>query len=143
MTKVDFYTLRQSQENDRLFFACRLVEKAFNLGHRIYLHTDSAQSAEELDDLLWSFRPESFLPHALVGFEADEDDDIPILIGYAGHYDGPRDLLINLSRELPPFHGEFQRISEIVINDEQAKQISRQHWKQYQEAGCELQHHDL
>lgn len=139
--RVDFYALKQSTEQDRALFACRLVEKAFRLGHRIYLHTDSEAAADALDDLLWEFKPESFLPHAIAGTMNEED--VPIVIGFAGSSEGPRDVLINLSRAVPPFHGEFQRIAEIVIEDEAAKQLSREHWKEYQRHGYELKHHEV
>lgn len=141
MAKVDFYTIQQSTQEGRDFFACRLVEKVYNQGHKIYIHTESETVAQELDDLLWSFRPESFIPHAITGNE--EGEDVPVIIGYGNEYSGPKDVLINLSLSIPSFHHEFQRIAEIVINDEAIKQTLREHWKQYQDLGYELQQHQL
>ena len=44
LTKVDFYILPSAEPSARLDFACKLTEKAWRLGHRVYLHcTDSAQ----------------------------------------------------------------------------------------------------
>ena len=74
MPKVDFYSLQQSDEQARLFFACRLTEKVLGQKLKIYIHTDSESAAQEMDDLLWSFKPESFIPHTLVGMDDDMED---------------------------------------------------------------------
>ncbi|MEZ5578324.1 MAG: DNA polymerase III subunit chi [Candidatus Competibacteraceae bacterium] len=53
--------------------ACRLADKAYGLGHTVYLFTASEARAAALDDLLWTFRQDSFVPHErypLVGEEA-------------------------------------------------------------------------
>lgn len=141
MPNVDFYTIAQTTETDRLVFACRLIEKAFGRGHLIYVHMDSEDQAQELDTLLWEFNPEAFIPHAIDGLI--DDEDVPVVIGYGGDHNGPKDVLVNLGKDIPPFHADFNRITEIVINEESAKQTSREHWKTYKEAGYELKHHQL
>lgn len=145
MPQVDFYSLKQSEEQDRLFFTCRLCEKAMNQGLKIYIHTDSDQVAQEMDDLLWSFKPESFIPHAIVGIDDElvEDEDVPVFIGCVAEFPGKADLLINLAGDIPDFHGNFTRIAEIVPNSEEAKANLREHWKSYKEKGLELHHHEL
>src|SRR5690606_2514629 len=52
MTQVDFYILPDSQAEARWQFACRLIEKAHRLGHRILVATDSSEDAQHLDQLL-------------------------------------------------------------------------------------------
>lgn len=145
MSQVDFYILAQSEEQDRLFFACRLAEKAMGQGLKIYIHTDSEQSAQDMDDLLWSYKPESFIPHAIVGMDEEllEDEDIAVFIGFGKPFDGKADLLINLGNDIPDFHDRFSRIAEIVPNSESAKANLREHWSTYKEKGLELKHHQL
>ena len=41
MTRIDFYIVQHSEPSSRERFACRLAEKAYRLGHRIYIHTDT------------------------------------------------------------------------------------------------------
>ena len=103
------------------------------------------QVAQEMDDLLWSFKPESFIPHAIVGIDAEltEDEDIPVFIGYQGAFEGRADLLINLGRDIPDFHGDFARIAEIVPDSEPAKANLREHWNSYKASGFTLAHHNL
>ena len=141
MPKVDFYTIAKTTEDDRLRFACRLTEKAWSLGHKVYIHTDSEAMAQEMDNLLWEFNPESFVPHAIDGII--DDEEVPVLIGFAEQFSGPKDVLLNLSRDIPPFHAEFQRISEVVIDDQDIKKFSREHWQAYKTLGYELEHHEL
>jgi DNA polymerase-3 subunit chi len=113
MTRVDFYVLPEAAGN-RLPFACRLTEKAFRRGHRVYLHLDNPAQAQRVDDLLWTFRQSGFLPHERL--EADGDCQAPILIGYRPEPPAHCDLLINLSRSVPPFCARFQRVAELVAD---------------------------
>jgi DNA polymerase-3 subunit chi len=144
MTHVDFYIL---SEPDKLGFVCRLAEKGFHLGHRIYVHAESEQQAAQLDDLMWTFKQGSFVPHALC--DADLDVEFPILIGYqepsvpvhAAHADRPREVLVNLRLQLPDFFARFERVAEIVAPDEAGKQAGRERFRLYRELGCALETH--
>lgn len=142
MPTVTFYIIRESQPADRHYFACRLVEKIHGRQRRIYIHTGDSAQADEIDDLLWSYRPESFLPHMIAGSEIEDDEEVPIIIGYEDTCSGPRDVLINLSDTIPPFHGEFERIAEIVRADEDAKALSREHWKFYRDQGYDVEKYE-
>ena len=59
MTRVDFYILPDKSSEQRNLFACRIAEKAFKLGHSIYIHSDDQNQAEALDKLLWRWRASS------------------------------------------------------------------------------------
>ena len=141
MAKVDFYVIPQASENEAHFFACRLIEKIYNQGLKVYIHTDSKSAAQALDDLLWSFRPESFVPHTIINSE--DEEDIPVIIGYGKEHTGPDQVLINLSTEVPAFHHKFQRITEIVCNNEESKKVRREHWSYYKQHGFELSRHQI
>ena len=52
MTRVDFYVA--SDEAARV--ACRLAEKAWKLGHKVYVHASDPTEAQKLDELRWTFR---------------------------------------------------------------------------------------
>ena len=86
MTRVDFYVLPDTADGARLEFACRIAEKAYTQAHRVYVHAASAAEAARLDELLWTFRDTSFVPHALAGAGISAADAPPVLIGHeAGH----------------------------------------------------------
>jgi DNA polymerase-3 subunit chi len=96
MTQIDFYILRDSQPAALPLFTCRLTEKAYRKGHRVYIHAGSGQQLRQLDDLLWTFRDGSFLPHGL--HEAGSSSDQPVLLGHALEPEGPGDVLLNLGK---------------------------------------------
>ena len=145
MTQVDFYILREQGEQERLGFACRLVEKALGQGLRIYIHTPNENAAQDIDDLLWSFKPDSFIPHAIIGVDAEltDDEEIPVFIGFGDQHQEGADLLINLAVDIPGFYADFSRIAEIVPNSESAKARLRENWSTYKQRGFELKHHEL
>jgi DNA polymerase-3 subunit chi len=142
MTQIDFYILPQAERHARFAFACRLIEKAHSLGHSIYVHADNAADAATLDELLWSYRPASFLPHALLGSTAG-DAKPGIEIGHGDEAGDHHDVLINLGLQIPAFHSRFARVTEIVVQDEQVLQATRASWKFYSERGFPIQRHDM
>lgn len=144
MSQADFYIMKEAEDEQRFLIACRLTEKAMAQGLKVYIHTASEQSAQDMDDLLWSFKPESFIPHTIVGLEDNMDDEeIPVLIGYEGNASTKGQLLINLCDQVPDGVENFDRIAEIVPNREEAKVISREHWNTCKTLGFELKHHQM
>jgi DNA polymerase-3 subunit chi len=140
-TRVDFYILDATEPAKRLGFACRLTEKAYGLEHRVYAHMATAQDAEKLDEMLWTFRQGSFVPHQLLT-EATEKR-APVSIGTADSCETTGDLLINLADSAPAFITEFQRVAEIVGGDEQSRQAGRERFKQYRDMGIEPESHRI
>ena len=140
MTRISFYVLKGSDENERQVFACRLIEKAYLQGNHIYIHTETAEQAKQLNDVLWSFRPDSFVPHELINEQTV--DDCPILIGHNASPPRLMNLLINLSPQHPMFFSQFERVAEFVNDDEQIKAAGRERYRFYQQRGYDLDIHN-
>jgi DNA polymerase-3 subunit chi len=140
-TRVDFYILDATEPAKRLGFACRLTEKAYGLEHRVYAHMATAQDAEQLDEMLWTFRQDSFVPHQLLTETTEKR--APVSIGTADSCETNGDLLINLADTAPAFITEFQRVAEIVGGDEQSRQAGRERFKQYRDMGIEPESHRI
>lgn len=138
MTRVDFYVLPESGERARAQFACRLAEKACGLGHRVWVRTDSDAEARALDDLMWTFHDQAFVPHALAG-EADE----PVQIGSDALPDEGRDLLINLGSSVPEWVGRFARVAEVVDDEPARKAAGRERFRHYRDRGYPHTTHKL
>ena len=141
MTSIDFYILGQSEQQARLMFACQLVQKVYGEGRNIYVHCPNETTAQQLDDLMWQFKPEAFIPHNLVG-----DAQTPhaqVQIGYQDHPTLHDDVMINLCSPQPGFFSRFKRVLEIVIQDEAVLEQSRVHYKFYKDRGYEVTHRDL
>jgi DNA polymerase-3 subunit chi len=131
MAQVDFYVLDRVDEHARHTLACKLAEKAWRLENSIHIHTMSREDAERLDKLLWTFRDGSFVPHELVG----GDTGAPVTIGYGADGAEPRDLLITLCDEIPPFANSFPRVAELVTSDESCRAKSRERYASYRDQG--------
>ena len=140
MTRVDFYILPDQNRNNLQLFTCRLAEKAWQQGHRIMIQTGSADESHHLDDLLWTFKDGSFIPHAIIGSDADEEQ--PIMIGHEDMSHVTCDLLINISATTPQ-QQQFKRLAEVVNQEADCKQLGREHYKQYREQGFDLHHHEM
>ncbi|EIK95347.1 DNA polymerase III subunit chi [Pseudomonas sp. M47T1] len=139
MTKVDFYILPSPLPAARLDFACKLVEKAWRLGHRVYLHCSDAEQREQLDARLWAFKGESFVPHSL----AEEDPEAVIALGLDDAPASHQDLLVNLALKVPAFASRFARVAEVVVEDPAIRQAARESFRFYREQGYPLQDHRL
>ncbi|PJD90697.1 MAG: DNA polymerase III subunit chi [Legionella sp.] len=139
--RVDFYVLQTDTPEVFWLTACRLLEKAYRQGHQVFVFCSHQQDAEHLDELLWTFKPDSFIPHHLQG-EGPEPPPA-IQIGYGNEPRGFHDILLNLSSEVPPFMTRFKRIIEIVPSDETGKTRSREHFRLYRKAGIEPQTHTI
>ncbi len=139
MTQVDFYIIDAPQGDASLQFACRLAEKAWRQGHRVHIHTGEASLSQRLDDLLWTFRELSFVPHQV----APATDDTPIHIGHDEQAVLHHDVLINLGGEVPLFFSGFERVAELVGPDEAARQQGRARFTFYRDRGYPLHTHNI
>ena len=142
MARVDFYVLERADERSRHTLACKLAEKAYRLDNTVYIHTKSRADAQHLDELLWTFRDGSFVPHGLHGGGAT-DDMSPVVIGSGSNDVEARDLLINLCDEIPAFADSFPRVAELVTSDENCKLLSRKRFAEYRDKGHSIQTHKL
>ncbi len=142
MARVDFYILAQADERARQVLACKLAEKAWRLDNTVYIHAKNRADAERLDELLWTFRDGSFVPHGLAGRE-DGTEESPIMIGCGPDGVTGRDLLINLDDEIPPCAEGFPRVAELVTSDETCRNLSRKRYATYRDQGHELNTHKL
>ena len=139
--RVDFYVVPGTEASARLRFACRLTEKAYGLKHRVHLHTASAAEAERLDELLWTYRQGSFIPHDLMA--STPDDSSPVTIGDGEHQDPAGDLLINLGDTIPAFFDQFARVAEIIDGTEDCRRLGRERYGVYRDNGYQPNTHQI
>ena len=139
--RIDFYLVNQSLPQAGWLVACRLVEKAYHRGHRVFVYCEHLQDANLMDELLWTYKDDSFIPHTLQG--EGPLPPPPVQIGHGEEPRGFNDILLNMSSTIPPFFQRFRRIMEVVIADEQAKEISRNHYREYRAKEFELHTHQV
>ena len=141
MPRAHFYLIDKPRFREQpLLLVCELAKRAYAAElPTLVLARDRAQ-AEALDDLLWAFDPDEYLPHQIAGEDEDEDE-APVLIATPDTDAALRPLLINL-RDEPP-QGAFDRVLEVVPADPAARGPLRERWKHYQALGFELKKFDM
>ena len=137
MTQVDFHILQDTSVDARWLYVCRFIEKVERLGHSILVVVDTQEEAQELDDLLWSFKPESFIAHQIIG----GDEEAKVEITYTANAGEHHDVLINLSSQIPEYFSRFARAAEIVIQEPKILENTREHYKFYKQRGYPITQH--
>ncbi|WP_448568034.1 DNA polymerase III subunit chi [Thalassotalea ganghwensis] len=136
-TQVMFYILNQATDHqDPLALAklhvCFQAAFYYRQNQRVYIYTENQEQAHQIDELLWSFEPESFVPHNLVG--EGPKQGAAVEIGWQAPR-GRRPVLINLTSTVPNFAHQFSQIIDFVPQDEQLKQLARERFKGYRQLG--------
>ena len=143
MTRIDFYILESNTPQAREKFACRLIEKVQSNGHSIFVQSQAVQQSELLNDLLWSFKPESFLPHALL--DSTEAKNCSIVIGNKTATDENRinDVLINFDPDVPDSFSQYNRVVEIVNKQDNSSVDGRTRYAYYKDRGYKMESHNI
>ncbi len=137
MTEIIFYTFADNP----LDVARRVAAKAHSQGKQVMIYAPDAAVADTVDRLLWTTPPLGFVPHC-----RDTDTlapETPVLIGT--HTDALRtaDVMINLHHEQPPAFARFERLVEIISQDDAGRERGRERYRFYQTRGYALKTHDL
>jgi len=140
LTRIDFYELADISIEARARFACRLALKARDANLNVTLVTPDDTVAKDLDDLMWQYPRERFLPHS-IGAESSAHARVHIAAGTLGERGGENTLLINLKDEWPEGWERFARIAEIIVAE--SRETSREKYRFYRTQVKDLRHHRL
>lgn len=139
---VDFYLTPATGDAARERLACRLAEKGYQRGLRVFIAVGDPQAAARVDDLLWTFQQGGFVPHALQS--ATGDDSLhPVLIGVAQAPESHRDVLIVLREDVPDDFRRFGRVVEVVSGDPAERSRARARFRYYREQGANPGTHEI
>jgi DNA polymerase-3 subunit chi len=144
VTQVDFYILASDSDEARLHLACKIVDKATQLEHHVFINSTSEGEARQLDELLWTFSQGSFIPHRVVHGELESPPLEPVLIGI-NQPPGPGrwDVLINLASDVPEFFSRYERVAEVVDANPVRREQSRERYRFYRDRGYKLNTHQV
>lgn len=114
-----------------------LLEKCLERGWRVLVRTTSRERAAALDDALWVYRDDSFLPH---GRTDNPNADLqPVLLSYDTETPPDRQALILIDRAAPGDVSGFERVILLFDgHDEEALREARAHWKAFKDAGHDV-----
>jgi len=137
VTEITFYTFADNP----LDVARRVATKALGQGRQVMIYAPDAAVADAIDRLLWTTPALGFVPHC-----RDSDalaSETPILIGADADALRQADVMINLHHEQPPAFARFERLVEIIGQDESGREQGRARYRFYQTRGYALKTHDL
>lgn len=131
--RVDFYHLQKSSLEQVLPV---LAEKVYATGKRLLIKTDLSAKAEYLNNLLWTYRTDSWLPH---GDENDGNEtEQPIFITTQHANLNQAEMIMLVDGGTIEEIQSFERCLNLFNgHDEQALQQARNLWKAVVEAGFE------
>lgn len=124
--------------------ACARIARAWEKGDRLYVWAASQAEAARWDELLWTFREDSFVPHGL--WQGEEACDEPVAVGWrAANPNGARWLVVaggQTPAEVTAAASSFARIMDFVPKrDKAATDAARARYKALQQAGIEPAYH--
>ena len=126
-----------------LIHACRVVRKALGNGRTVLAFSRDAQRLARLDSALWTFSALDFLPHVYA--DSELAPSTPVWLSMTPAHD--RDLLLLLDDETAPdfehWFERFERVIEIVSNEEDDRARARARFKAYRERGFEPRTHEI
>ena len=144
MTRIDFYVLAGIDPAARLQLVCKLAEKAVGQNQKVFIHSESSEKLDQLDQLLWDFRAMSFIAHQLIPadhvFSSADIDPVHLSTGQPA---SDRNLLINLADQVPPFFSRFDRTLEVVNEQPDVQTAGRFRYRFYQQRGYPLHPHKI
>ncbi|MGB1540200.1 MAG: DNA polymerase III subunit chi, partial [Rickettsiales bacterium] len=116
-----------------------LLEKAYEGNFRVVVKTKDDSTAERLSGLLWTYDPNSFLPHGRKedGNEASQ----PIYLTAENDNPNHANLLAVTDGSTPENMDGFERVLDLFDGQDEAMvKAARTRWKAYKDAGHELQY---
>lgn len=131
MTEIRFYHLGVRSVADAL---PDLLGKALAASHRVAVRTGDAAEVERLNDHLWTYRPDSFLPHGAAkdGFGADQ----PIWLTDGADTPNGAQALFLLGQAEAEDIGAFALCCFVFDDhDEATVGLARARWKAWRDAG--------
>ena len=140
MPLADFYLIDKPRFREQpLLLVCELAKKAFAAQQPTLILVRDFEQAEAVDEWLWAFDEDAFIPHQLAG--DDDDADTAVLIVPPGVETAARPMLINLRESCAA--GPFERVLEVVAADPAERDGSRVRWREYLQRGCEVSKFDM
>jgi DNA polymerase III subunit chi len=138
VTAVEFHT----GVADPLAFACRLLRKACRQGARVAVTAPPAVLAA-LDERLWTFDAQSFVPHLRwTPARPAQAARTPIWLIEGEPPAASPPVLVNLGAAPVAAAAAFERIIEIVSDDDEDRRAGRARWRAYEAQGLSITHHN-
>lgn len=136
--QADFYILAASDHQARQGFLIKLLGQIQSRNLSVLILLDNEEEVAELDNTLWDYRPDAFLPHHKLGTTPESSialaSSLPQLPSH--------DVLVNFTNEAKAIE-EYPRIVEVIIQEDSVLTCTRKRYQEYRDLGWQLNRHDM
>lgn len=142
MPEIAFYhhTTRKVEET-----LPTLLEKSLARGWRVVVQATTARRVNRLDEYLWDYRPESFLPHGTKADSAPHTQPIYLTCENDNPNNAQARFFLEGARVAPVLAAEAAPSERALLlfdgNDEQELADARAQWAELRDAGYSLVYH--
>ena len=131
--------LAQTQNVSALVhYACVLTADLYRQNKKLLLLSDDQEQAQVIDEWLWQFEANRFVPHNLPG--EGPHYGTPVEINWQPSSQR-RPCIVNLCQSLPDYMNQLKGVNEwhdFVPADEQGKTLARERYKQLKQLGFQI-----
>lgn len=134
MTQIGFYHLMRLSLDQAL---PKLLDKALAAGHRAVVLAGSTERVENLVERLWTYEPDSWLPH---GSAKDGEAALqPIWLAATDENPNTATILVMCDGASSDKVADYARCLDLFDgNDPEAVQAARERWKRWKADGHQL-----
>lgn len=137
VTEVIFVEVTASRMEMR---ACEIAEHSYAQGERLQIIAIDEEQAARLDDLLWTYKPDNFIPHGLWKSMDNESGQSVVITTRKERVPGVASLL-TLDYCPVEIIQQFSKVIHVVLVDNQERlEASRRYWTLLKDAGFSLSH---
>lgn len=141
MTEITFHL----NANNKMDYCCRLLRKAYTQQAKVVVK-GSADLLQQLDQALWSISTTDFIPHCNSDAESELLNASPIVL--TSNIDSfdllpHHQVLLNMDDEIASGYEKFERVIEVVGNEDQDKSKARVRWRHYSQRGYPISTHEI
>ena len=116
MTQIIFYSTAPLQVEKTLF---ALLEKSLEKGNRSLLLFKDKEKCLSINEQLWTYKQNSFLPHISEDDQIYDNIDVPVYLSTKNENPFKAELLFSIDGFLPDNIDHFERVIIIIdVNDE-------------------------
>ncbi len=134
MAELLFYHLTESRLEEAL---PPLLEKSLGRGWRVVVQTGSDERRDALDQLLWTWRDDSFLPHGVDSAEHANMQPVLLCSSHSNANNASVRFLVDGAE--PPDLASYDRaVFMFDGHDQEQLEAARGQWKQLKGAGHDL-----
>lgn len=135
---VLFYVLETQDTAPRDAFIAKLVNKIYQQNRLCDVRCGNEQDTQRIDQAIWQFRPEAFIPHAIA-----LEVKAPIQLWSQQVVEPCEDVLLNLHTDFPENFQQYARTIEVLDQSEALIERGRERWRQYKALGVEPTVHKI